>query len=638
MERGLGVLGTWGPGARMPCAHRGMRACRAIEPAPRRSVNRTRKLYHRGVARKQPKRKATPPVAPRWHVTALGVLFLLVQLAVLPGAASAFRTPKAALVVIGITAIVAFATVGRLRRNRLRLPSGRLAIVLMMLPALQATSALWSHSPLTALATAITSAVWVTGILWMATIEPGDRDRIIAWCAAGTAISAGVLLLQASGMRILDFTESVRGRFELTGLAGNPADLSMAAVLLLPLLLRRSENSSHRWRMWGLLCLLVVGAMVSQTLTAYVALGLLLLVWLVGARSWWLWLGTTVVMAAALAAAFASGLDRRLTSKLEQLESGNLYSLLSARTDGWTAAAEMVQARPVTGVGAGNFTIEFYPSRLDWLISHGTSGERGQYQTHFEWAHCDPLQHVAELGAGGWIWIIALCWALAHSWSRASRLIALAAAATGPFLLLHYPTHLALGLVPTALVLADLVDLGGKEMPLTVRSRALRAVTMWGLVIVVVAMVMWQTRHLALDLWRGDLDRRLVVAQSIADANQRGRAAATVEFQVMRRIHRLPGAAPWLWRDVGRARLLRNDARAAESAFRTAQVLWPHEEAEFGLGLALAAQNRRNEALVHLGNVCRVNRSLVRRIPDPGLQRAVLDLLEATSMHQHVDR
>ncbi len=565
------------------------------------------------------------------------MLFFLVQLAVLPGSLSPFRTPKASLAVFGIAAIVALAMIGQIRRNRIRVPRGHLAVVLAALPLLQAISALWSHSPRAALSAAATSAVWVSGTLWMATLASEDRDRILGWCTAGAAVSATVLLLQTAGMQVIPFTESVRGRFELTGLAGNPADLSMAAVLLLPLLLARSRDSSRRWWEWGLLCLLAAAAAVSLTLTAYVALGSMLLVWLVRARSWRLWLGVAAVMAAILAVALASGLDQRLASKRRQLVSGDVYQLLSSRGDGWTAAADMVQARPMTGVGSGNYTIEFYPSRLEWLSDRGATGHRGELQTHFEWAHCDPLQHAAELGLVGVVWLIALCGALARRWSRSSALIALALAATLPFLCLHYPTHLALGLMPTALVLAHIVALeGGVEI--TVRSRMLRWIAAAGLLTVVVAVGMWQTRRLALDLWWGDLERRLVAAQVTTDPGLRGRAASAVELQVMRRIDRLPGAAPWLWRVVGRARILRGDPRAAETAFRTAYASWPHEEAEFGLGLALAAQGRRNEALVHLGNVCRVNRSLTRRIGDPDLREAVLDLVEARSQRERGDR
>ena len=55
-------------------------------------------------------------------------------------------------------------------------------------------------------------------------------------------------------------------------------------------------------------------------------------------------------------------------------------------------------------------------------------------------------------------------------------------------------------------------------------------------------------------------------------------------------------AAPWLWRIAGRAALARGDEAAAERFFRRALKLWPHEEAELGLGLALADQGRRGEA------------------------------------------
>lgn len=582
--------------------------------------------------RTQAKRRPSLPPAPRWHVTALAVLFFLVQLAFLPGAFSPFRTPKASLAAFGITSIVALAMIGRLRRDRIRIPRGPLAAVLVALPVLQAVSALWSHSSRAALSAAVTSSVWVAGTLWMATLDSEQRDRILRWCAAGAAISAIVLLLQTAGVRVIDFTESVQGRFELTGLAGNPADLSMAAVLLLPLLLARSSDASRRWWEWGLICLLAAAAAVSLTLTAHAALGSMLLVWLVRARSWRLWLGAATVMAAILAVALAAGLNERLELKRHQLASGRLNELLSFRGDGWTAAGEMVRTRPVTGVGSGNYTIEFYPNRLRWLSTRGAIGQRGELHTHFEWAHCDPLQHVAELGSAGGVWLIALCWALVRCWSRSPTLIGLSFAATVPFLLLHYPTHLALGLMPATLALAHPLALEvGAEV--TVRSRAPRWIVSAGLLAVVALAGMWQMRQLALELWRGDLERRLVAAQASTDPAQRGRAASAIELQVMRRIGRLPSAEPWLWRVVGRARLLKGDPRSAEPAFRRAYDLWPHEEAEFGLGLALAAQGRRNEALVHLGNVCRVNRSLLRRIGDADLREAVLDLVQTRSRH-----
>jgi len=79
----------------------------------------------------------------------------------------------------------------------------------------------------------------------------------------------------------------------------------------------------------------------------------------------------------------------------------------------------------------------------------------------------------------------------------------------------------------------------------------------------------------------------------------------------------------------------------AETAFRNAMTLWPHEEAEFGLGLALADQdrrlqaqgpvldsrNRRGEAIVHLARVCRTNPALLELIAEEELRQAVAEII-----------
>ena len=92
---------------------------------------------------------------------------------------------------------------------------------------------------------------------------------------------------------------------------------------------------------------------------------------------------------------------------------------------------------------------------------------------------------------------------------------------------------------------------------------------------------------------------------------------------------------------VGQARVARGDDMGAETAFRTAMSLWPHEEAEFGLGLALADQdrrlaaqgrvldsrNRRGEAIVHLSRVCRTNPALLELINDEALRRSVAEIV-----------
>jgi hypothetical protein len=208
---------------------------------------------------------------------------------------------------------------------------------------------------------------------------------------------------------------------------------------------------------------------------------------------------------------------------------------------------------------------------------------------------------------------------------KAGPLLPLAAAATVPFLVLHYPTHIAVGLVPIVLVLAELVAADTDEVanPFTWRGRRVLAAL---LVLLALLGAGWQVRRAALDLWMGGLEQRLLISQA-ADNEQRQRMAATVEAQVLARIGRLKGAAPALWRTVGRARLLRGEPRGAEAAFRTAAASWPHEDADFYLGLSLAAQGRRSEALAVLGRVCRTNPALIDLIGQPDLRQAVTDMV-----------
>jgi cytochrome c-type biogenesis protein CcmH/NrfG len=151
-------------------------------------------------------------------------------------------------------------------------------------------------------------------------------------------------------------------------------------------------------------------------------------------------------------------------------------------------------------------------------------------------------------------------------------------------------------------------------------------------VVVVLAIVAagWQLRRVAVDLWIGGNELRLTMSEGLDPAN-RARLAAAIEAQVLSRIQRLPSAAPTLWRTVGRARLVRREAAGAETAFRTAYGLWPHEDAEFYLGMSLVAQGRRGEGLQHLGRVCRTNPALARYISNDDLRRSVQDMVAAYS-------
>jgi O-antigen ligase len=570
---------------------------------------------------------AAPVTVPRWTVHAFGLVLLATQIVYLAGTAGPFRTPKQSLVTAGMLTVVCLALAIGLARGAVRIGRGPLALVLISLPLIQAASLLWSFDRYLALQSAGHSAVWALAVLWMAALPAQDRRRTLHWCAAGVGVSALVLVLQVLGIPVLELARA-SGRFSLTGLSGNPADASTACVLLLPLLLVSvKEHREGRWR-WPLIVLLAMIPMISRTLTGVVAVVALAGVWILLHRSVRTLAVTSAAVVVVLAVGLATGLGDRVERAVRQADRADWYALLSARPDGWTAALEMTRSHPVAGAGAGNYTNRFYPSRLAWLDARNQVGRRGEMATHFEWAHCDPLQHLAELGIIGGLWLVALAGALWRAARCAPELSMLAAAAAAPFLALQYPAHLAVGMVPLALILAELV---ATEEPTDLRparplARGAAALALLGIAI---AGCVWQLRAMAVDVWQAELDLRINAAQVAPDAAQRDQIARATERSVLSRIDSLPSAAPWLWRVVGKARLLQGQATTAETAFRNAGALWLHEEVDFGLGLALAAQGRRGEALIHLGRVCRLNPRLAEQIQEPELRRAVTELTEA---------
>ena len=119
------------------------------------------------MARKNKNESPPAPSGIRKRIWLLATGFLLVEIAVLPGAASPFRTPKSVLALIVILIVVGLSVVGQLRRGRLDLRWSPAATLLVALPILQAVSIFWSGSTGLALEAALESAIWVAAALWI---------------------------------------------------------------------------------------------------------------------------------------------------------------------------------------------------------------------------------------------------------------------------------------------------------------------------------------------------------------------------------------------------------------------------------------------------------------------------------------
>jgi O-antigen ligase len=583
------------------------------------------------MARRRPHTPNTPNAPSPGLAVAAGCVLFLVQVIKISrswnlSSLSPYRLPKEALALGGLALIVSLGIAIALRKGQVSLPRGPVTIVLAAYPLLLLISTLWSAQPMAAALAAGSATVWILAIVWMSTLEPVHRDRLTVWCAAGAAITAAFMLLQLAGVSwALLPGYDPHDRLRLVGLTGNSADLAAAVLLVLALLVPLEQRSWRQWWRWLLIGVLAAAALGSQTLTGYAALLALAMVWVVALRSKRVLVIAGCVLAAAAAVALVAGPRERAEQLVHRLTEGDWYSLLSARHDGWTAATQMIRTHPLLGVGAAQFTCTYYPSRVAWLEEHHEVGSRGELATHFEWAHCDPLQTIAELGALGWLWLLALMVAL---WRSRNPRLLLVGAAFAPFAALHYPTHLAVGLLPLVLVLAGVLANEAKhELVLTRKTATVIATALVGASIVV---VWWQARRLAFDHWAGTMEGYI---KSAAGHPAGAKIAAAVERSALARIDRDPEAEAWLWRLVGRARILRGDPAGAEEALRRSFALWPHEDAELWLGIALARGGKRAEAIRHLAQVCMTNPTLLRFVEDqdPDLARTVHDLIQARS-------
>lgn len=566
----------------------------------------------------------------RGLVFLIGISLFFTEVLYLPGAYSPFRLPKLAFAICALALLGGANTVYRVVKGRFSVPGGPLVVALIALPVLQLVSAVWAPTPDLALHQAVATAVWVGAAIWFSGFDQEARRSLLNWAVGGAVVSAGVLLLQLGGVDMV----AVEGykaadRLRLTGLAGNPSDLAMSGVLLLPLLLPRVLKRPRKVWPWILPLFLAAAAVLTETLTGMIAVALVALVFLVLLRSRRAWLVAGVLAIGAVVVVAASPVRHRIADEWSRLREGNWYHLLSARDDGWTAAAMMIRHAPVLGVGADQYSREFFPARLSYLEKRDAEGHRGELATHFEWAHNDPLQLVAELGLLGLGWIVAFIVTVLKSGPRSDPALLLMIPAWLPFGLLHYPSHLAVGLVPVVLLLARRLDAGTSPAE-PERKPAIQLLTAAAVVVIAATAITFAVRDIRLDQWRGRTESILQTAER-APAAQRRQIAQVIDSEAVARLADHPISAGWTWRIIGRARLLANAYVEAAAAFRRAAALEPHEEAEMGLGLALAGQGRRSEAVHHLTRACRVNPALLAIIQQEDLRSSVRRRLRMTT-------
>lgn len=547
---------------------------------------------------------------------------------IVPGAASSFRLGKWVAFLLCAGAGGTAWLVRTLRRGTVPVPRSPLLAVLALYPALLAVSALWSAQYHVTLTAAAEAAAWVVAVAALAALHDTVLGPVTRWAIIAAAASACVGLFHAAGASPFGFLAAKEGeRFQVIGLAGNPADLAAASVIVLPLVLMPGLWGKRKWPVVVSAGVLICAVATTRTLTAVGSIGLAALVLLLlGRGPWRRW---AVVGAVVFAVAAGVAMAPRIADQLQNVAHGDWYRLLSARSDGWAAAVETARTHPVLGVGGAGYSCAFADARLAWLERHASTGERGEPATHFETAHSDPLQVTAELGTLGVLWVIALACAAARARPWRQPPVAAGLAAWLPMALLHYPGHLAVTLAPLAVLAAWLTSDDASHHERAVPLRGAPALGAVVVAVVVVAGTAWQGHiRLSEDRWLGEAERGFAVAARLPQ-ERRSPAMEILERSAEARFdHRVWDSAR-LHRFIGRCRLSRGAPREAEAAFRRALATCGHAEARLGLGLALVHQGRRGAGLAELVKACRLNPKLVTMLGDSALQRTVREALRA---------
>ncbi|MGA7992367.1 MAG: O-antigen ligase family protein, partial [Thermoanaerobaculia bacterium] len=189
-------------------------------------------------------------------------------------------------------------------------------------------------------------------------------------------------------------------RFFAAGLVGNPGDLAMALVVPAVLLFATAADALRPPRLRGLaavgLAATLLGITATEAVAPALAFGAGALVYtLLAPRK----RAQALVALASLVGILAlSGGTRRALEKVGQLRRGDVAAATTQRDIGVLAAAEMIRAHPLLGVGPGAFSNAFVPARVAAEERSGRHLVHSSEYAHFDNAHSEPLTLAAECG------------------------------------------------------------------------------------------------------------------------------------------------------------------------------------------------------------------------------------------------
>jgi hypothetical protein len=334
------------------------------------------------------------------------------------------------------------------------------------------------------------------------------------------------------------------------------------------------------------------------------------------------------VLALVLVVFAVTPLGQRVRAAANEAKGGGLLWLGSGRAAGYAAAAAMVAARPVTGVGFGLFEANSFRFQ-----SQDALAERGRVLglvTGFGQAHNDLLQHAAETGLIGVLLAGAgLAWAawrrpragggVIEGWPLGAAALVLA--------LTQFPLHLAV-------VAAQWAVLGGlalPPLPLTLDAEGWGArarLLVIGVLVGAALVVTWQ-HYRATKLFQQGKTLSASLRAGMGRPETRPQVARAALANLVPRARILP----YSWEAaviVGNLAVDAGETRLAIESFGRALALAERPEVQFNVGMTLMMEGDREAGMAHLVRAVQLNPTVFREVRDPELARALRRRLDAS--------
>jgi O-antigen ligase len=210
---------------------------------------------------------------------------------------------------------------------------------------------------------------------------------------------------------------NVPHHLQCTALIGNPNEiggyLGAATLAIIALMAARDSGNRRNLRDIVIAAVLLIALIACQTLTAIIAFAAAALV-IVAILSWRnaIRVAVAVVIAGVLLVALVAPFRVRAASMIHWVRHGEYNALATERFTAFTAAWSMFLDHPITGVGPGAFSWQYYDYKIRAEQRYPSLRNAYTRGTNYGEVHNDHLQALAEGGVIGYAGFVALVGAL----------------------------------------------------------------------------------------------------------------------------------------------------------------------------------------------------------------------------------